>query len=156
MSHKISKRTNKPYIELKIDDLNESGKVLIMNDAYEKYKDKISVDTLVIIEGRTSKEENGEQPSVFVNSIEPLESAREKKTKNVSISLTPRALESSDLDRLIETCERFPGKVPVWIKLKTAESGTFKVKTNRYRVSPAPEAINELRKILGSENVWIG
>ena len=154
-NRKTRKKDNKPYIILKIEDTESSGEALLMNGAYDEYKDKVSVDSLVLIEGTISKKGNGDQPSVFVNSIMPLDNARETKTKAVIISISTAGIEMSVLDTVMETCQNHPGNATLWLKLKTDNSGTFRVKTKRITVSPDAALIKELRKIVGKENVTI-
>ncbi|MBT4483818.1 MAG: DNA polymerase III subunit alpha [Candidatus Latescibacteria bacterium] len=157
VTRKTSKKDNKPYIVLKIEDLVGSGEVLLTKDAYENYKDTVSEDSLVLAECSISKKDNGNgnQPGLFANSLEPLETAREKRTRSVNIKLSVDETELPNLDTVKKICENHPGKIPLRIKLKTATAGTFLVKTGLYKVSSEASFIDELRSLLGSENAWI-
>ncbi|HUT64119.1 MAG TPA: DNA polymerase III subunit alpha [Anaerolineae bacterium] len=155
VTRKTRKSDNKPFLVLKIEDMSSSGEAILMNGAFDEYKDKITVDSLVLIEGTTAHGNNGDQPSIFVNSILPLEASRETKTHAVYITLSTNELQHSDLVSVSEACEHSPGKVPLYIKLKTATAGMYRIKTKKYRVSPKKSFIMELRRILGEDNVWI-
>ncbi|MBN1293739.1 MAG: DNA polymerase III subunit alpha [Candidatus Latescibacteria bacterium] len=155
VGRKTRKKDNKPFIVLTVEDLNGSGEAILMNGAYEAYKDAVDVDSLVLIDGTVSKRDNGDQPSVFVNSVEELTSAREKKTRAVNIAVSTMGLEMSEIDPIVKICEHYPGNLSLWIKLNTATNGTFRVKANRYKVSPDKKLITELRHVLGKDSVWI-
>ena len=155
IAQKLRKSDNKPFIVLTVEDNDGSGEALLMNGAYDTYKDNVEVDSLVIINGTLAKRDNGDQPSVFINEIEPLETAREKRARAVYIALTTLGLENSGLEPISKICERHPGNLNLWIKLNTATSGIYQVKTKRFRVSPDHVFIDELRQVLGKEQVWI-
>lgn len=147
-------KTDKPMMILRVEDLDGAGEAILMNGAFDQYKDTIKVDSLVLIEGSVSKRgNNGDQPSVFANSISSLEDSRLTRTKAVTISLSTETANSAQLDDIAKTCEKHPGTVGLWIKLHTASSGTFRVKTKRYRVSPDPSLIRDLREKLGPSHV---
>ncbi|MCE5252434.1 DNA polymerase III subunit alpha [bacterium] len=156
INRKTMKKNNKPFIVLTIEDIEGTGEAILMNGAFDTYKDTVEVDSLVLVEGTTSKRDNnGDQPSVFVNSIEPLETAREKKTRAVTIAISTLGLEMTALEPVEKICELHPGSLPVWIKLDTTTMGSFRIKTKKFKVSPEPALINELRNVLGKEQVWL-
>lgn len=140
---------------LRIEDMEGSGDVLLMNSAYDEYKDEVEVDSMVLVEGTTSSKENSDQPGVFANSIEPLETARENRTKAVNITISTLGFEESDIEPIVKTCEKYPGKLPLRIKLKTVSSGVCPLKSKRYTVSSDPAFIKDLREVLGQKEVWI-
>jgi DNA polymerase III alpha subunit len=126
-----------------------------MNGAYDEYKDKMKVDSMVIVEGSVSTKSNAEQPSVFANTIEPLETAREKRIKAVHITISTLGLEKSDIEPLLKTCENHPGDKLLWINLKTVSSGNYRFKSKHYKVSADPSFIRDLRAMLGHHEVWL-
>jgi len=155
VNRKTQKKNNTPYITLEIEDFKVSGEAVLMNSAYNKYKDTLKEDSLVLVDGTISKKNSNDQPSVFVNSIEPLENARNTRTRALNIILSSTSLQITDLDSIIKICERFPGNVTLWIKLITETKGTYRIKSKRCTVSPSRELIDELRNLLGHEKVWI-
>ncbi|MDP8217824.1 MAG: hypothetical protein P9M03_03760, partial [Candidatus Theseobacter exili] len=155
INRKTKKSNNKPYITLDIKDFEGSGEALLINSAYNEYKDTLKEDSLVLVDGSISTQSNNDQPSIFVNSIEPLENARKTRTRAINITLSSTSLKTSDIDSIIKTCERFPGNVTLWIKLITETAGTYRIKSKRCTVSPSRELIDELRNLLGREKVRI-
>ncbi|MFC1538887.1 DNA polymerase III subunit alpha [Candidatus Latescibacterota bacterium] len=155
VARKMTKAKNKPYISLIIEDMESSGEVLLFNGAYEDYKDKIEVDSMFIFQGTVSNRDNSDDASVFANSLVPLEHAREQLTKAVNIELSIHDMKESDLELLTKKCEKYPGSLSLWIKLNTASSGKYRIKSNRFKVSADPALLKELRTFLGEEAVWI-
>jgi len=154
-NRRTTKNDNKPFLVLKIEDLDGTGEVILNRDVYDEYKDKVGVDSLVLVEGTVSKRNNGDQPSIFVKTITPLEKAREERTSAVTIALSTSEIDTAVMDSILETCGRHPGRVPLVIKLETATAGTYRVKTNRCKVSPDRSLIGELRRIIGKDRVHI-
>ena len=154
ITRRTTKKDDKPYINMRVEDMESSGDVILMNGAYDEYKDKLEVDSMVIIEGTVSNKDN-DQPSVFANSLNPLESARGKHAHAVNITLSTIDMKEFDLEPIAQMCEKYPGKLRLWINLKTASSGNFRIKSKRYRVSSDPALVNDLKSILGQKEVWI-
>ena len=98
---------------------------------------------------------DGDQPSVFVNAIESLETAREKRTRAINIAITTMGLEGNELEPVYRICENHPGNLNLWIKLVTSTSGTYQIKSKKFRVANDKTVIKELRQVLGAEQVWI-
>ena len=155
VTRKITKSDDKPYLSLRVEDMESSGEVLLFNSAYDEYKDKIEVDSMVILQGTISNRNSSDEPSVFANSLTPLETARLKLAKAVNITLATHGMKKSDLKPVFKVCEKYPGNLTLWIKLKTATSGNYRLKSKRYKVSADPAFIKDLRNILGQEEVWI-
>jgi len=156
VTRRTIKKNDKPMMVIRIEDLEGAGEALLMNGAYEEFKDAVNVDSLILVEGTVSKKGNEDQPSVFVTKISSLEDARRARSKSVTIALSTAELDLPKLDAIVETCRAYPGNINLTIKLKTATSGTFRVKASRFKVSPAPEFIRELRNMLGRESVRLG
>jgi DNA polymerase III subunit alpha len=154
VSRKTRKSDNAPFIVLRIEDLQGSGEVLLMNGAYDEFKDTVAIDQLVLVEGTVASRQ-GEQSSVFANSFTNLEDSRER-TRSVYVVIDAHTVDSKLLDNVTSACTHHPGSIPIWLKLTTATNGTYRVKTNRFAVAPTPALVKELRGIVGEESVWIG
>ena len=57
---------------------------------------------------------------------------------------------------ITDVLKKYTGELPLWIPLKTATTGEYRVKVRKYKVSADPKLVRDLRKILGKENVGIG
>ncbi len=156
VARKTRKKDNAPYLNVRVEDLHGSGEVILMNGAFDQYRDAVPVDALVLIEGTVSNRSGGDQPSVFVNAVSSLETARADRTRSVTIELDPTEASHTLLDSLAETCGRHPGNIPLWLKLHSETNGIYRVRTGKYRVSADIGLVRDLRRILGRDKVWIG
>ncbi len=156
VTRKMTKNGNKPYMNLAVEDLESSGEVLLINGAYEEYKDTVTEDSMFIFQGTTRNSNGSDDASVFANTLIPLEHARERMTKAVIIELSTQGLEESDLEPITNVCKKYPGDLTLWIKLKTSTSGNYRIKSDQFTVSAEPSFLDELRGILGENAVRIG
>ncbi|MHB9027552.1 MAG: DNA polymerase III subunit alpha [Candidatus Latescibacterota bacterium] len=154
VTRKTSKKNDKPLLIAKIEDLEGSGEVIFMNGAFDDYKEKIIVDAMVLVEGTVST--RGDSPSVWANKVEELTDSRTRRMRGVTISLTTLGLAPEDLDSIIAVCEKYPGELPLTIRLETTSTGNWRIKCRKHKVSSDPRLVRDLRKLLGKENVWIG
>ena len=155
VARKTRKKDDKPFITLRVEDMESSGDVILMNGAFDEYKDTVEVDSMVIIEGTVGKSNGSDQPSVFAGSIDSLENVRGKRTRAVHITLSTAEAETGTLDRIIQSCSEHPGDLTLWINLKTVSSGNYEIKSNRFHVSVEQEFIRDLKGILGEDRVRI-
>ena len=100
IARKTMKKNDKPYLNIRVEDIDGSGDVLLMNGAYDTYKDKLEVDSMVIIDGTVSNRNNSDQPSVFANSVESLEEAIVKRIKEIHIYLTSDTVDEKELSKI--------------------------------------------------------
>jgi len=146
-------KKDKPMIILRVEDLEGAGDVLLFGNTYDDYKDIVAVDKLSLFVCSVSQ--RGDEPSLFMNSMSPLSEARNR-TRNVTIELSTVNADMDKIDSVISVCKKHPGDAVLWLKLHTETSGTYRVKTNRYQVSPKTALVEELRGILGQNGVNIG
>lgn len=154
ISRKTSKKNDKPLLVVRLEDLEGSGEVIFMNGAFDDCKDQLAVDSMILVEGTVST--RNDPPSVWANSIEDLASSREKRSRWVTITFSTPGLTPHDLDTVIDACSKYPGNLPLSIRLSTETTGDYRVKCKKFTVSPDRHLIRELRVILGKENVALG
>jgi DNA polymerase III subunit alpha len=154
ISRKTTKKNDKPLLLVRLEDLESSGEVIFMNGAFDECKDQLIVDSMILIEGTVST--RNDPPSVWANSIEDLATSRERRARGITITLSIPELTPHDLDTILDTCARYPGNLPLSIRLKTTTTGDYRVKSRKINVSPDRQLIRNLREILGKDNVVLG
>ena len=153
VTRKTSKKSNKPFMILRIEDLEGSGEALLFNGVYETYKDEVEIDSLILVEGSISSNSEDEA-SVFADTITSLEDARKTRTKAVNIALSTLEADDKMLDNVTGVCKRYPGNLTLNIKLQT-RTGTYRVKSKKFRVDSNGSFMKEMRSLLGKDRVWI-
>jgi DNA polymerase III subunit alpha len=155
VTRKTSKKNDKPFMVARIEDMEGSCDVIFMNGAFDTYKNEVTVDSMLLIEGTVSNRSDSDQPGIFADKTESLAESREKRTRAVNISLVTAECGEALLKPLVETCEKYPGDLTLWITLRTRSSGTYQIRANRYKVSHDPGLIRDLKRLLGQSHVWI-
>ena len=115
----------------------------------------LAVDSMVLVRGTLKKEEE-RSPKILVDKVMALSESREKLTKSVHIRLRTQGLEEDFIKEVRQECSTGDGHCRLVIHLVTQEENEFKVRAQNVNVSADKQAIERLRKKLGTENVWLG
>ena len=146
-------RRGNPIAFVGVEDFTGSGEVLTFSDAYDAHAELLQEDAMVLVRGRLSKRE-GEAPKVVADEDIPLEQVRGRLTRAIHLLLVgEEGPELAGEARVV--LGRYPGEVPVYIHLDYGESSTLRLRSGSIRVDPNGPVLNELKDILGDENVWI-
>ncbi len=153
----ISRKTDrkgKAMAFVGIEDFTGSGEAIIFSDPYEKHAELIREENMILIKGKLSIRE-GEAPKVLADEIIPLEDARIRLTERLHLLIVTD--EGPDMaGRAMEVLRKHPGTVPVYLHIEHGEEGPLlKMKAHEIRVSPTIEVLEQLKSILGEENVWV-
>jgi DNA polymerase-3 subunit alpha len=109
----ISKKTNKPYALVTIEDLTGPIQVLCINENYDKFRELLVTNKAVMIVGEIN---NGEdKPKIVPQEIFPLEDAPRRYTKQVHLRLNMAHLDGSRLEALRDLVKAHPGKCPLFL-----------------------------------------
>ncbi|MFC1500607.1 DNA polymerase III subunit alpha [Candidatus Zixiibacteriota bacterium] len=153
----ISRKTDrkgKSMAFVGIEDFTGSGEAIIFSDPYEKFAELIREENMILIKGKLSIRE-GEAPKVLADEIIPLEDARNRLTERLHLLIVTD--EGTDMaDRAMEVLKKYPGSVPVYLHIEHGEEGPLlQMKAHEIGVSPVLEVLEQLKSILGDENVWV-
>src|SRR6202000_3131979 len=77
----VSKKSNKPYAMVTLEDLEGSVQILCMNENYDKYRQLLVVNKAILVVGEVNTGED--KPKIFPQEIMPLEDAPKKYTRQV-------------------------------------------------------------------------
>jgi DNA polymerase-3 subunit alpha len=153
MTRKTDKRGN-PIAFILLEDFTGSAEALVFSEPCEKYAELLREDNMVLLKGRLSKRE-GEEPKVVAQEFIPLAEVRRRMTSRLHLLLVTG--EGAELaDQAHEVLQKHPGDVPVYLHIEHAEEGPpLRLRAGRLGVDPDGEVLNELKTILGEENVWV-
>ncbi|MFC1529981.1 DNA polymerase III subunit alpha [Gemmatimonadota bacterium] len=153
----ISRKTDRkgnPMAFIGIEDFTGSGEVIVFSEPYAKHAELIREEQMILVRGKVSIRE-GEAAKVLTDEIIPLEEARKRLTERLHLLIVTD--EGSDMaGRAMEVLRSNPGDVPVYVHIEYGEEGPpLKLKADEIRVDPALEVLENLKSILGEENVWV-
>jgi DNA polymerase-3 subunit alpha len=153
LTRKTDKRGN-PLAFVLLEDFSGSTEAIVFSEPVEKYAELLREDNMVLLKGRLSKRE-GEEPKIMAQEFIPLAEARRLLTSRLNLLLVTG--EGADLaERAYTVLEKYPGDVPVYLHVEHGEEGPpLKLKADELGIDPGGALLDELKAILGEENVWV-
>ena len=150
---KISKKSNKPFAIVQLEDLYGSVECMVFGKAYDEAKDLLEPEKPIYVIGhirREESEENTAPASISVRSIEPLENIMGTQTNELHLHLVEDECSKETLAGLHTLLKRHSGSVPVvlCVCLKRGQTAFIEISREFY-VLPSPQLIQEIDELLG-------
>ncbi|MEW5922957.1 MAG: DNA polymerase III subunit alpha [Candidatus Zixiibacteriota bacterium] len=135
-----------------LEDFKGTTEMIIFSDCYEKGKDHIFEDNIVMMEGRVSTRE-GEAAKVIVNSLYPLDSLPERFDCQLVIKLDEDTPERK-LTAVENVLVKNQGQTPV-IFAARRNGDEYIIRSKRFQVAPNQKLLLKLKEILGDSSVYL-
>jgi DNA polymerase-3 subunit alpha len=149
----VSKKSNKPYALVTIEDLEGSVQLLCMNENYDKYTELLQPNAAVLVVGEVN---NGDdKPKIFPQEIIPLATAPRKYTKQVHFRLHTAHLTPGSLDSVQELASAHPGRCPLFLCFMRPAGEVVFVETHeKFSVAPSMELQAAANTKFGEETYY--
>jgi DNA polymerase III subunit alpha len=149
----VSKKNNKPYAMVTLEDLAGSAQVLCMNENYEKYRGILVVSKAVLVIGEVN---NGDdKPKIFPQDIIPLEDAPRRYTKQVHLRLYLAHLTPERLGAVRELMAAHSGECPLFLCLIRPTGEIVFIESNeRFSVTPSLQLQKAVDDLCGEETYY--
>ncbi|MCP4685429.1 MAG: DNA polymerase III subunit alpha [bacterium] len=135
-----------------LEDFSGHVELILFSDCFEKAKEILEIDRIVLTSGRISTRE-GEQPKILSNEVLAMEKITERFNCQLVIKLNPNCAEDT-IEQALTTLDKFRGGVPVL--LATRENGSeVYIKSRRYAVTLDFELLNSLKELLGDSAAYL-
>ena len=132
---------------LQIEDLYGVTEVVVFPNTYEKVKNKLREDRVIVIRGNLQFRED-EQPKILASAIDDIEEfSTVSIDKDVYLTIPSHMDPTAALTRIREVLVKYPGERQVIIKLQ-ATGQRFRAKE---KVKPGDVMFDELYSIIGKE-----
>jgi DNA polymerase-3 subunit alpha len=155
MDKKISKKDQRPWAILEVEDLDGSVEVMVYSDAYEKARACLVPEKAVLIQGRVQRQEE-ESPRIVATEIFPLDDAPRRLGQAVHIHIPNTRFEEEHLEQLRDLLQGQPGPVPVCICIEQATGETVFLRTgHEFCINPAHDLLQRIRHLVGEQSVSI-
>jgi len=148
-------RKEQPMAFFNIEDFTGSVRIIAFADAYEKFRDLIAEDKMVFVTGRLDRRDDRDESSILASEIIPIEQARKKYTKRISLNIEALKMAEDESEKFTMLFQKHPGSCDVYFSVKSMKGTDLLLKSKTYQITPNPQLIDDLRTILGKENVWI-
>ena len=136
-----------------LEDFLGNIEVLIFSDCFEKKKNIIKKDAMVLVKGRASTKES-EKPKLIAQDILPLSKAYELSTPYLHLVLQKGEYGDELITELKKVLSSSPGPSGVILHIRT-EKEQLKMKIKTMKVKISKEFLEKMRSILGEENVYL-
>jgi DNA polymerase III subunit alpha len=133
----FSKKSNKPYAMVTLEDRDGTVQVLCMNENYDKYRELLTPNAVLMVIGEVNQGEG--KSKIFPQEIFPLEDAPRRYTRQVYFRLPLTELSADRLVAIRELVARHAGKCPLFLGLKRPTGEVVFIETHeRFSVKPSP------------------
>ncbi len=149
----VSKKSNKPYALVTLEDLKGTLQLLCLNENYEKYRELLVPNKAVLVVGEVN---NGEdKPKLFPQEILPLEDAPRRYTKQVHFRLHTTRLTPELLEAARQLAAAHPGNCPLFLCLIRPSGAILFLETHeKYKVAPSSELQQAADALFGEETYY--
>jgi DNA polymerase-3 subunit alpha len=149
----VSKKSNKPYAMVTLEDLSGSVQILCMNENYDKYRELLVLNKAILVIGEVN---NGEdKPKIFPQEIMPLDEAPRRFTKQVHFRLHTAHLTPAHLESVRQLILSHPGKCPLFLCFMQPAGAVVFIETHeKFSVGPSRELQAAADELLGEETYY--
>jgi len=153
---RISQEDSRTFAFGVLEEFLGKIEVVFWSDAYEKYKEHIELDAMILVKGKFIKETERENAyKIIAEKIMPLQTAREKLTQSLHVKLNPSGLQEEDVEKVYNLCKKNQGQCQLVIHMNMHNIKDAKIMARDLKVSPQHTFTDDLEKIAGKGKVWI-
>jgi DNA polymerase-3 subunit alpha len=155
---RISPKDNKVFAFADLEDFTGKVEVAIWSDVYESVRHDVEVDSMVLIRGALTWDEDRRSHKLTTVRVLPLAGARGQLARSIHMRLSTAGLQPEQLEELRAVCEANPGPCRLVFHLDSAQanrSDSIDVVSDKYMIDPGPECFDRLRELFGAGNVWL-
>ncbi|MBI3852456.1 MAG: DNA polymerase III subunit alpha [Verrucomicrobia bacterium] len=149
----VSKKNNKPYAMVTLEDLAGSVQVLCTNDNYDKHRELLVTNKAILVVGEVNTSED--KLKIFPQEIMSLEEAPRRYTKQVHLRLHTAHLTPEQLESVRELVAAHPGKCPLFLCLMRPGGEIIFIETHeKFSVTPSPQLQQAADERFGEETYY--
>lgn len=149
----VSKKTNKPYMMVTLEDLEGAVQMLVMNENYDKYRDLITPNAALLVVGEVNNSED--KPKLFPQEIMRLDEAPRRYTRQVHLRLHTAHLTPEKLEAARQLVEQHPGKCPLFLCLRPPSGPPVFIEAHeRFSVTPSRALQEAADEMFGEETYF--
>src|SRR3989338_6597848 len=153
IKHTTTKKTNEQMAVCVLEDLHGDVEVLVFPNVFTQLSPHLKPNAVVVIEGRVAIRED--RPRLIAQQIVPIEQAGGKLAQAMELILRHHG-EKELLEQLKGLLARFPGTVPIYLRLEIPQEPSMRLKLpESFKVNPQQELFEELHRLLGTGSVVI-
>ena len=138
---RITTKTQKYMAVVTCEDFTGSFEVVIFPEAYEKCRECIEEDALLLIIGTR----NGDEVKVSASQVIPLDDARQRLSQSIAVDVDSKSLTKDGIGELKRIAASNTGVVPMHLRVSTSRHGTLVFSAKGYALNPTDAVMQQLR-----------
>ncbi len=157
IKRQISRKSGNEFARITVEDFSGSAEVLVFPETWAAISDRIVADVPVLLKGGYGRRDQGaDNPTFIVESVTRLAELRTTGQIAVAIDLAPDpSISTGVLHDIRAVVEAHPGSAPLEVRWMGADGARARLRSATLTVSPASNALLELRALLGTERVQL-
>jgi len=158
VKQRISPKDNRTFAFADLEDFTGKVDVAIWSDVFESVRHEVETDSMVLIRGALTWDEDRRVHKLTAAKVMPLAGARSLLARSIHMRLRTSGLQPEQLEELRAVCEANPGPCRLVFHLDSEHSTrgeTVDVVSDKYHIDPGPECFDRLRELAGAGNVWL-
>ncbi len=156
VARQISRKDNSEWGKITVEDFQGTATVLAFREVWQKYKDVLGQDALVLLSGKvSSRERDEEDPPLFLDSARPLDDLTHSGELGIQIELELGSdVSGDDFGKARILLAEHPGPAPVIVQVGSDNGDRApRLKSRSVRATPDAETVEGLQKLFGRGNV---
>jgi DNA polymerase-3 subunit alpha len=137
-----------------VEDYHGSYEIIVFSSGFQKYRMKLQKDNIVVITGKVSVKQRGEN-KVIADEVYGIDDALRTRARSVHVTLRPDVFGEKELAGLREVLSRFSGERDLVFHWRENGRDRYVVRSGNTRVLPGLDLFKELKAISGVEHVKI-
>jgi DNA polymerase-3 subunit alpha len=145
-----------PRTILSLDDRTGRVEVTLFEDVFQRYRDLVAKDALVLVEGSLRFDEFSDAWRLSAKKITELDKVREQQARRVVLKWAARADSNAMLNRLADILGPFkPGPCPVTVEYATSTARGALTLGPEWTVRASRELLEKLETLVGRGSVQV-
>jgi DNA polymerase-3 subunit alpha len=147
-------RNGRPMAFGTLEDMDGTADLVVFPDAFEKIRDLMVPDAVVVMQGRLSGR-NG-RTSIQVEQVLPIEKARETLADAVNVLVPIEEVDTLKLETLKELTTKFKGTCAFYLHLQIGKDRRTVIRSRQTQVVCSEELVSEIGELMGEQTkVWV-
>ena len=139
-----------------LDDRSARMEAVVYAENFEKYRNAMVKDRLLVLEGELQEDEFTGGCSMIVSRVLELAQARAERAKHVVITLSHDRTANGLIEKLADVLRPFAdGQTPVRIDYQRPDAKACVMLGDQWRVRPTEELLDALRTLAGTDGVRV-
>ena len=150
-------KRNNQWAIITLERMSSKAEVFIFSDLFNQVKDLIHENSMIFVTGKLSnrQSEYDDVIKIIADDVIDIKRVRNKLSRHINIKLSYDKANKETLSEIHRIAKSSKGHCRFILNIESSSGYMQRVVSNDLNVSPNLEFIQQLRDILGDENVWI-